>query len=240
MPVTKPYPHIYRHGPDRVNMPFFGLYREPQIQHHFAAFEVIKRDLARVLEFVEPTVENLKVYSHRLFELLLRACTEVESLSRLVFAKNGVILGRDGNIIRFSDLEGPMRLSEYIVCSPETTLPDWRPFESFCSTTRNERSPAWYQGYNAAKHDRAGGFAQASLENVLGAVGGVYIMLAAQVGPYFDTNPRLANPGIRPSSRLITHRVLPVWDETEKYDFNWSTLKQSPEPYHNHLIPARP
>jgi hypothetical protein len=46
------------------------------------AFILLVGDFLRVCEFIEPTDAHLQVYSHRLYEILLRACTEFESLCR--------------------------------------------------------------------------------------------------------------------------------------------------------------
>lgn len=241
MPVSKPYNHIYRHGSNLVNAAFYDLYECPEIQNHISSYEILKRDLRRIFEYVEPVEANVGVFSHRLFELLVRACTDVESLCRLVFSKNGIALGRKANIIRFSDLEGPMQLSDFVVYSRvASSLPDWRPFEFFRESARKKRSPPWYQAYNAAKHNRVGAFFDASLANVLGAVGGVYVLLAAQVGPFFDTKPVPASGGVRPTRMMIVHRAIPEWSEDERYEYSWSELKAVSEPFQNHHIPERP
>lgn len=240
MPVTKPYPHIYRHGSGAVNAPFFLLYSSAEIQHFLASYEVLKQDLRRVFEYVEPYSSNLGTFSHRLFELLLRASTEVESLCRLVFAKNGVKLRREANILRFSDLEGPMKLSEYTMYCPEYRLPDWVPFSSFRATKRSDRSPGWYRAYNAVKHDRGMSFERASLESVLHAASAVYVLLVAQIGPYFDSRPQPAIAGIRPIHGIIRYRQLPKWNDDERYEFNWSALSKTAQPYEYHPIPERP
>jgi hypothetical protein len=47
-----------------------------------AAFILLVGDFLRVCEFIELTDTHLDFYSHRLYEILLRACTEFESLCR--------------------------------------------------------------------------------------------------------------------------------------------------------------
>jgi len=220
MPVSNPYPNIYRHGSAAVNAPYEELGNTAEFRRFVASYEILKKDLRRVFEYLEPAPANLGVYSHRLLELLLRSCTEVESLCKLVFRSNGVELGRGANIIRFSDLEGPMKLSEYEVFFPAYDVPSMFPFREFRETDRTMRGPAWYKSYNAAKHDRGHNFKEANLGNVLHALGGAYVLLIAQIGLYFDTRLQLGPAGVNKLvPDVISFRTLPVWSEDERYEF---------------------
>ena len=40
------------------------------------AFDLLVEDLRKIFSFIEPTDSNKTAYSHRNYELLLRACTE--------------------------------------------------------------------------------------------------------------------------------------------------------------------
>lgn len=57
----------------------------------------------RDCEFNEPTDAHLQVYSHRLYEILLRACTEFESLCREILMTHG--LRKKGNLNIFGYVE---------------------------------------------------------------------------------------------------------------------------------------
>ena len=111
MPLSKPYPHIYRHGSARVIAPYYEAHKTDIGINCLASDEILEKDLKLIFEYVEPSEENLGVFSHRTFELLIRACMEVESLCKLVFSKNQVTLPPNANMIRYSDLEGAMKLS---------------------------------------------------------------------------------------------------------------------------------
>lgn len=56
----------------------------PKRNQYGYAFRLLAADFLRVCEFVEPIDANLYVYSHRLYELLLRVCTEFESICKEV------------------------------------------------------------------------------------------------------------------------------------------------------------
>jgi hypothetical protein len=203
MPLSKPFPHMRRPG---AIEPFRYLQTDSRMRNFFASYEILKRDLRRVLEFVEPHPKNLMAFSHRIFELLLRAATEVEAICRLIFESNKVSLGRDANILRFSDLDEPMQLSFYKVIHAEFDLPHMRPFAAFSDPDRSKRSPAWYRAYNSAKHNRGDQFEMANLENALTAIAGVYVLLVAQVGPMFDTTVQYEGPGFRAVSNYLRSR----------------------------------
>ena len=49
---------------------------------YLAAFELLQADFRRLGEYVELNDANLSTFSHRLYELLVRTCTEFESLCK--------------------------------------------------------------------------------------------------------------------------------------------------------------
>lgn len=193
-----------------------------------------------LFEYIEPSQSNLSTFSHRTFELLVRACIEVEALCKLVFVKNNVVLNRP-NIIRYSDLNQAMRLSEYEVSSNGFQHFPFTPFKSFSNPLRKERSPSWYRAYNNVKHNRTDKFSDASLENVIQAVGGVYVLLVAQFGLGFDHKLQLSFTGfLQDSPDLFCPRKLPQWSDSEQYQFDWENLKSSTQPYQFHPLPKVP
>src|SRR5689334_2470696 len=85
MPVTEPYFGICRPQQDGAYMRrldnFYALdsrYCSNRV-HLVQAYILLERDLLELFDYVEPADSNLATYSHRLYELLLRACTEVET-----------------------------------------------------------------------------------------------------------------------------------------------------------------
>jgi hypothetical protein len=229
-----------RNRTDATEKPFDEAIRSREGRAAEGAFNLLQNDIHTLLEYIEPDSRNFKTFSHRTFELLLRACTEFESHVKIIFEKNRHPLGPFDNIKRFSDLEGPMKLSEYEIECRLFDFPTFRPFESFANPSRDHRSPAWYKSYNSAKHNRANQFDLASLENVIFATGGVYAILDAQYGLGYCSNDSLQRP-YAPSDRdLFMIRKLPTWTSSEEYsDFDWLTLKTSTDPFDFHPIPVR-
>jgi hypothetical protein len=141
------------------------------------AFILLVGDFLRVCEFIEPTDAHVQVYSHRLYEILLRACTEFESLCREILMTHG--LRKQGNL----------NISDYVEIAPLLDLRRqtsialfWRPepvsIAPFEQWTPESTSLSWYRGYNAVKHNRNAEFPQANLVNVRTALSAVFIILA--------------------------------------------------------------
>ena len=241
MSLSKPYPNIYRHGPPSVIEPYLEQRRSPEGINCLAVYELLRKDLRIVFEYIEPTEKNFETFSHRTYEMLLRACTEVEALSKQVFDKNHVNLGSQANIIRYSDLSGPMRLHEYEIFCYGFEYPSFYPFKAFDEKDRRQRSPHWYQAYNAVKHNRSSEFKHANLGNVIQAIGGVYTLLIAQFGPGFDSVMQMSPIGYPISvPDIFQVRKLPDWPEEEQYSFDWTKLKEDVDRYRFHELKEIP
>jgi hypothetical protein len=242
MVLNKPYPHIYRHGAVNSTMPYYEAWKSEIGINCLASYEILKRDLKQLFEYIEPCQSNLFTFSHRTFELLVRACIEVEALCKMVFAKNNVTLNRsNSNIIRYSDLNAAMRLSEYEILSYGFHHPPFAPFQAFANPVKSARSPAWYRAYNNVKHNRTDNFSDASIGNVIQAVGGVYVLLVAQFGFRFDHKIQLSFTGsLQDSPDFFRVRELPQWSDAEQYQFDWESLKSSAQPYAFHPLPEIP
>jgi len=148
--------------------------------HFISAYQLLEADLMKLFTFIEPADANLSTYSHRLYELLLRASTEFEANARAVLVANGYSKTGRWNIFDYAKLEPACRLSAFA-----TTLPVWRGSDSvrrpFSVWAKNQNaSLPWYADYNSVKHNRSGEFELATLGNVIDAVSGVFIMLFAQ------------------------------------------------------------
>ncbi|MEE9339827.1 MAG: hypothetical protein V3U87_17280 [Methylococcaceae bacterium] len=251
MTQIKPYPYICRGGSNLIIKPYYEQWKSTEGRTCSSAYELLKKDLGIIFEFIEPSgsyVEpsnerfikhdgNFKTYSHRIYELLLRACTEVESLCKQVFDKNKVSLKKE-NIIRYSDLSDPMRLHEYEVSCYGFDYPPFYPFSEFKNSKRCKRSPKWYRGYNSVKHNRSLKFEHASLGNAIQAVGAVYTLLVAQFGIGSENFMVLLPSGQKTTSRdIFSLSKSPKWSMSEKYEYDWRTLKDDPDPYQLHSLP---
>lgn len=141
------------------------------------AFRLLVADFLRVCEYIEPVDEHLTAYSHRLYEILLRSCTEFESICKEVLTSEDNPKTGNLNIADYVLVEPKLQLTRQVV-----TVNIWRPapisLTPFSTWTKKEPSLKWYQGYNAVKHNRNLGFSHASLRNVRDSLASLFVILA--------------------------------------------------------------
>src|SRR5450631_1928148 len=94
MPVTQPYRRNRRPFTNGdYKGPSMDYVRHPKYSfspgHYIRAANLIKKDLLELFDFVEPADQNLKTYSFRIHELLLRTCVEVEANCKAILLENG-------------------------------------------------------------------------------------------------------------------------------------------------------
>lgn len=149
------------------------------------------RDVFRV---VEPTRSHSSVYSLELRQLLILACTEVESGWKAILQANGY-KGSNRTSDRWTRkdyrrLLDPLGLDLYAVgLSTHPGYGDIQPFQSW-----RENSLPWYDAYNTVKHDREGSLHEATLEHVIQAMAAVFIMTMAQFGRWTVEQDTYFNP----------------------------------------------
>ncbi len=241
MPISKPYVRIFRPYTKAVITPLGeedfrsdSLYvKKEEFESLLGAARLIVEDVIRVFDYVEPCDDNFKVYSHRIYELFLRCATEVESNCKGVLLANNYPKNfKDLKIKDFYKLNGAMKLSEYrITCDSWNTPRSFIPFEDW----KNGTVLNWYQEYNQVKHNRSSFFHLANLENLMLALCGLVVLLAAQfdesIGKLSPTwfSFTLAN---KPNSFTVLPFSIdrPSYSEDESYEFDWKCLKEEPDP----------
>ena len=168
--------------------------------------------LERICETVHPEKPNLKAYGYDIRNLLILACTEVESHWRAVLKANGV----SGDYLTTRDyvaLANAMRLNEYAISFPDYPWIDpVAPFKNWNAGKSTATLP-WYDAYNAVKHDRENRFKKATLRFAFDAVSACVIMIVAQFGEVFGSDLRVSG---RPRT-FFWIRSGAVWDLTNYY-----------------------
>jgi hypothetical protein len=143
---------------------------------------VLTRQLDRICQTVQPTPGTFCTFGHDIRNLLILACTEVESHWRGVLVANGA-KGDRFTRRHYVALNDAMRLDEYAVAFPNYPwLAPVKPFAGWGNTSSPSRELKWYDAYNAVKHNREGEFERATLGQVFEAVSACAIMMAAQFG----------------------------------------------------------
>jgi len=216
--------------------------------NYVRAFLLLQKDLIDLFNYIEPSDTNLKTFSFRIHELLVRTCIEVEANFKAIFSLNKYKKAQDGSNLTIKDyylINGSHFLSDY-----EAKLPYWtgnlmnagrRPFD-FWAKPQDPNMPwvlPWYQGYNATKHDRVNSLQNANLENLIDAFSALVILISAQyLFEDFSPAPDLlqVNSGLSDGYdaaigdyfRILFPRHLPP---KERYDFNWQILQTDKDPF---------
>jgi hypothetical protein len=170
------------------------------------------RQLERVCETVHPEEPNLEAYGYDIRNLLILACTEVESHWLAVLKANGLsrvrLTTRD-----YVGLKDAMKLNEFAISFPDYPwIKPVAPFKNWDEENATRTLP-WYDAYNAAKHDRESKLKRASLRFAFDAVAACAIMIVAQFGEVFGFD-------LRTSGRPMTFfwiRSVPNWDLADCY-----------------------
>jgi hypothetical protein len=240
MSILKPYKLIWR--PNK-NGSAFKICSDPVYSSDrfffLNSYYLLEKDLKEIFEFVYPTLNNKDTYSHRIYELFLRACTEFESNSKNILNSNGYISPNTLRIFDYFKINKSSKLSEYeikinIWDGPPTII---KPFSSWTDTKFAPLN--WYQDYNLAKHDRHNNFQKANFMNLINSVGAVLIILYSQYSflalnqynnvSMYDQN----DDGFSSTDQNLFSVKSPTWSDSDMYDFNWESIKASANPFDN-------
>lgn len=94
MPIPKPYKRnarIFVDGKFTEGGKSGYILHEKYAQspeHYIRAYLLIQKDLKELFDYIEPADANLKTYSYRIHELLLRTCVEIEANFKAILTEN--------------------------------------------------------------------------------------------------------------------------------------------------------
>lgn len=158
--------------------------KDEQLARSKRDLKLLIKKLDDILLYIEPDEEYLNVYSHKLRELLILACTEVEN-SWIYYMKlsgkyeeNYVFKTRD-----YVKLCAPLYLKEYSI--KFTRYPFEMSFSPFLNWDEGAptASLSWYDDYNSTKHQKDAFFGRANLKNCLNALAANIILFAVRFHP---------------------------------------------------------
>lgn len=139
-----------------------------------------------LLLYIEPSQNGLNSYSHKLRELLILACTEIENLwnSYMQLSDTVPINGKQYTTKDYVKLLSPLHLSDYkTTLKPYSNVDPIRPFASWNSNNPTQ-SLIWYDAYNQTKHNRNDHFSKANLSNCLSAISANVILHCVRYSPF--------------------------------------------------------
>jgi hypothetical protein len=207
------------------------------------AYHIIESDFKKIFDFVELNDSNKNTFSHRIYELILRTCTEFETNCTGILDDNGYTKSGKLNITDYFKINGASKLSEF-----EVRLNVWspnpltiKPFADWNSTSFTTLS--WYQNYNSVKHNRNANFHMASLENLINCMAGLYAILASQFAhhifsPYQITEAYSNDDDgfISVDTSVFSIKFPKSWDASDVISFDWNILKNDPNPFENYTF----
>lgn len=185
------YPRIWR-GYRSADNPFFGYnainarlrYDYKYIQSCTAVGSLFGY-LGEIFRHIEPARENMKTYGHKIRELLILICTEIESGWRAVLDENtGAGNHRDRyTTVDYFKVKEPLRLGDWgVALTDYPHVGSYMPFDGW-SRSASTKSLPWYEAYNEVKHNRELSFVDATMEHLLNAAAALHILQSSQWGP---------------------------------------------------------
>ena len=249
MSVNKPYRRTHRPFIDGKFGNSYLMHRKyaKEPHHYLKAFLLLQNDLLDLFNYVEPADQNLKTYSHKIQQLLMRTCVEIEANFTAILIENGY-KGRKSksrrpiswNIEDYRLVNHSHRLSSY-----EARIPGWNGIQGLCKPYepwKNDEQLPWYKAYNESKHDRQNNFPQAKLKYLIDAMCGLVILITAQfsnesyqpgpIGIAIEYEGYDSDDGMISAIGGVFRVKKPAdWPVEERYDFKWRDLREMEDPF---------
>ncbi len=170
----------------------------------------LARQLDRICQTIQPEESTFDTFGHDIRNLLILACTEVESHWRGVLVANDV-RKKHFKTSDYVILREAMRLNEYAVgFASYPWLVPFKPFEGW-TTDSPTKTLRWYDAYNSVKHNRELEFTRATLRHAFEAVTACAVMMAAQFGQH-------VNGGWRSELQsFFLFSGVPIWPFSDVY-----------------------
>lgn len=246
MGINKPFKRTYRPFVEDIkSKPIYITHEDyaDSPKHYIRAYLLLQKDFLNLLDYIEPSDTNLKTYSFRIHELLLRICIEIEANFKAILVENGYRKNTDLKMNDYKKINHSHKLSGYIVKFPvwDGKKSTRNPFGNWRTITNN--SLTWWNAYNNSKHNRQAEFKDASFLNLTDAIAALTIVIASQFWTYEFYKDSLEYV-VSDDSYIVDDfeettgeyfRIkYPQWAKKDLYDFSWSFLKHDPEPFQNY------
>lgn len=159
-----------------------------KFNHYLPVYKNLEEEVVNLSKYIQINDNQLGVYSMHIADLIVRCAMEIEALSKELYWGTGgaKVYGDNGKerdlffdtdcIKHLDDLWGICE-KEIIVSSEKFYFEEPKniiihPLHKGC-----KRSGAkWNKAYQAVKHDRKGSIKQGNIENLISALGALYIL----------------------------------------------------------------
>lgn len=152
---------------------------EKQLSNHWNYFLLLEKDFINLKNYIHVSEQNFDTFSFELSKVLQLACSEIDSVCRLLC--NIIDTNNDyfdetiysGNIKQYKNIiltKYPKLVeSEVKIADLDFALQPWKEWE-------NNDSPIWWKEYNLVKHYRHNNFDKANLKNTIYALSALMIL----------------------------------------------------------------
>lgn len=144
-----------------------------------------EKEFISITDYIHLDKSNLNTYSFKLLEMLIGICSAIDRMFRKftgLAGQNCSIKDYKDSIINiensFYNLEVRLINNDDIILKP---FFEWEP-------SKNTDAPKFWTAYNNIKHDRNGGIINATYENVLNALGALYLLNIKNMDRIYDNN----------------------------------------------------
>ena len=149
------------------------------------AYKRLEKEVLSLSEVIHFDDRQRGVYSARIGDLLVRTAIEIESLSKVLYKQEGGIEpeGRhpffDTECLAFLDQKWKIESKTIFLTSPyfyfeDAKMKTLKPLKK--ASKYGDKSSKWKQAYQAVKHDRVNNLQQGNVENLLNALGALFIL----------------------------------------------------------------
>ena len=146
--------------------------RQPESFLHWNYFLALESDLERLSRYVEFTEHNFHTYSIEIAHLLLATASEVDVVAKKLCARHRPKPKAEG-INAYCDV---LKTAYPDMGQMEVSVPRYglslMPWDKW----RKNEPPQWWSDHNKVKHHRSDHFHAAHLQNVLNAMGALFIV----------------------------------------------------------------
>lgn len=151
---------------------------------HWNYFLAVERDLEIASRYIEFSEQNFETYSIELAHLLLAVASEVDVVAKLVCRQ----MEEGANVQNMDDYRNIImntypEAARLPILVPRYGL-SFKPWENW----GRDVNPNWWRSYNKVKHERNVHFNQATLQNVLNAIGALLILVHRYYQTELSTN----------------------------------------------------
>ena len=155
-----------------------------ELNIYWSVFKNIEKEFENLLYNIHLDDSQLNVYSSKITDLLLRTCSEVESISKELFIKEGGILPENKylnfeNAIKYLNKKLKIEKKSIIINSYNCFISNRiiKPFQKNSKRTgTNKMTYNWNNAYQNLKHSRFNSITFGNIENLLHGLSALFIL----------------------------------------------------------------